>query len=57
MIYARKHIGMRNVHARLKMLYGEQAGVQFRAREGGGAVVTLRIPYTGPEDEEGEAET
>lgn len=56
-IYARKHIGMRNVHARLKMLYGEQAGVQFRAREGGGAVVTLRIPYTGPEDEEGEAET
>ncbi|MDO5424905.1 MAG: histidine kinase [Eubacteriales bacterium] len=44
-IFAEKHIGMRNVHARLRMLYGEEAGVAFRAREGGGAVVELRIPF------------
>ncbi|MDY3918266.1 MAG: histidine kinase [Candidatus Limivivens sp.] len=51
-IFAEKHIGMRNVHARLRMLYGEEAGVCFRAREGGGAAVTLKIPCTDEADTE-----
>lgn len=49
-ISATHNIGMRNVHARLQILYRKKAGVRFSAREGGGAVVRLAIPDTKPED-------
>lgn len=39
-----KHIGMRNVHARLKYLYGEDYGIQVNSVEGEGTTVTMAIP-------------
>ena len=48
-ISATHNIGMRNVHARLQILYKKAAGVRFSARSGGGAVVCLTIPDTEPE--------
>ena len=36
--------GLRNVAARLRSLYGDDASVEMAARPGGGACVTVRIP-------------
>jgi two-component system LytT family sensor kinase len=37
--------GLTNVAARLRTLYGDRSSVKLEPREGGGASVTLRIPY------------
>lgn len=37
-------IGIRNVHQRLKLMYGENAGVSIRSKIGIGTVVTISVP-------------
>ncbi|WP_018887249.1 cache domain-containing sensor histidine kinase [Paenibacillus massiliensis] len=37
-------IGMRNVHHRLRLMYGEAYGLQVQAREGEGTIVRFLIP-------------
>ena len=37
--------GLKNVAARLRTLYGDHSSIKLEPREGGGATVTLRIPY------------
>jgi sensor histidine kinase YesM len=37
-------VGLANISDRLRTLYGERASVNLEAREGGGAVATVRIP-------------
>lgn len=38
-------VGLGNTRARLRELYGERAALDFRAREGGGALVEIIIPW------------
>jgi two-component system sensor histidine kinase YesM len=38
-------IGMRNVHERLTLLYGEPYGVQIQSRAGEGTTVRIELPY------------
>ena len=40
------HIGLHNVHTRLRYLYGAEYGIEFHPRTEGGARVILRIPFT-----------
>lgn len=40
----RSRIGLRNVHQRLVMCYGEQAGLQIWSEHGKGTVITFNIP-------------
>ncbi|GEM_PF-262817 len=40
------HIGVRNVNQRLKLLLGNQAGVEVVSRPGGGTTVILWLPLT-----------
>lgn len=40
----RKHIGISNVRDRIRYLYGEGFGMDIRVKEGGGTIVTLRMP-------------
>ncbi|MBU6333636.1 MAG: histidine kinase [Chloroflexi bacterium] len=42
----RRH-GMRNVHRRLRMLFGDAAGLSVHAAPGGGLVVALHLPAAG----------
>lgn len=37
-------IGLENVEKRIRLIYGEDYGVEIHNREGGGAAVTMRIP-------------
>ena len=37
-------VGLANIADRLRTLYRDQASVTLEAREGGGAVATVRIP-------------
>lgn len=39
------HIGLYNVHRRLVLLYGEEAGIHINSTQGQGTCVTLTIPY------------
>jgi len=39
-----QHLGIWNILRRYKMLYGDAGGIEFRNAEGGGAVVTIRLP-------------
>jgi two-component system sensor histidine kinase YesM len=43
---AHTNIGVRNVHRRIKLYYGDQYGVVIESREGVGTQVTLRMPAT-----------
>lgn len=36
-------IGLRNVHQRLRMIYGEGSGLEIQSEEGKGTVVSLQI--------------
>lgn len=48
------HIGILNVHERLRLMYGEQYGVEIES-SGSGTEITLRFPYQeGPEGLEGD---
>ena len=38
------HVGIRNVNQRMKILFGENYGIQLRPREEGGLVVILCFP-------------
>jgi len=38
-------VGLANTRARLEALYGERAGLEIANAPGGGAVVTIRLPY------------
>ncbi|HUI69928.1 MAG TPA: sensor histidine kinase, partial [Spirochaetia bacterium] len=42
-------IGLGNIHARIKLLFGDQYGVQVRSVPGAGSTVALRVPSTCPE--------
>ncbi|MEG1804844.1 MAG: histidine kinase [Clostridia bacterium] len=39
------HLGMYNVSRRIKLLYGDDYGVQIKSREGFGTTVIVTIPY------------
>ena len=41
-------VGLGNTRARLRELYGEHGTLDFRAREGGGALVEIQIPWHAP---------
>jgi two-component sensor histidine kinase len=41
-------VGLGNTRARLRELYGERGTLDFRAREGGGALVEIQIPWHAP---------
>ncbi|MFW5776275.1 MAG: sensor histidine kinase [Spirochaetota bacterium] len=45
-----RHIGLRNVNQRVKLMFGERYGVRVRARSAGGTVVEVEIPGTNEED-------
>jgi sensor histidine kinase YesM len=47
------HIGLRNVHARLKYLYGDEYGIRISSVEGEGTTITLMIPLQDTNDNEG----
>jgi len=40
-----EHIGIKNVHDRIRYYYGEQYGITLQSQPGSGTTVTLRIPY------------
>ena len=42
-------IGMKNVHQRLKLKYGDEYGLQVESEEGKGTTITLIIPLGGDE--------
>ena len=44
--------GLSNIQSRLRLLYGEQYGLQIQRREEGGTAVTVRIPKGGSEHAE-----
>ena len=48
-----QHIGIRNTLARLEILFGGRASVQFRNAPEGGAQITLRIPAMRASEEGG----
>jgi hypothetical protein len=41
----REGVGLRNTRARLAQLYGDAQGLEIGDAEGGGALVTLRLPF------------
>ncbi len=41
----RESIGLRNVHNRLKLYFGEPYGIRIESKEGSGTTVTVRMPY------------
>lgn len=42
-------IGVRNVHQRIRLYYGEAYGLQIESEAGKGTHIRFRIPYRGPE--------
>ena len=38
------NIGLKNVYVRLKLYYGQQASLQLQNQDGGGFIVTMRLP-------------
>lgn len=46
-----KHIGIRNLRARLRLLYGEQAELQFGNNPEGGAFCRLLLPLEAPAED------
>jgi two-component system sensor histidine kinase YesM len=49
----RESIGLKNVHNRLKLYFGEPYGIRIESLEGEGTTVTVRMPYR--RDEDGDA--
>jgi len=49
---ADSNIGLRNVHTRLKYLYGDEYGIQVNSIEGEGTTVTMMIPLDAIDIEE-----
>jgi len=47
-------VGLVNTRARLAALYGDRATLEIANAAGGGAVVTIRLPYHEAEDDAGE---
>jgi len=45
------HIGLQNVHRRIRHLFGERYGLQVDSREGAGTAVRIVLPYADPEKE------
>ena len=43
-------VGLKNIHQRLKLNYGDAYGIEVSSRPGEGTIVTLRLPARG-EDE------
>jgi len=43
-VFARKHIGIRNVNQRIKLLFGEQYGLSINSQYGEGTEVSIYIP-------------
>jgi two-component system sensor histidine kinase YesM len=41
-------IGLRNVHRRIQLYYGESYGLSIKSQPGRGTEVTVRIPFGGP---------
>ena len=39
------HIGIRNAVKRMRLLYGERAGIEFRTKEGQGTLVEIHMPF------------
>ncbi|MBO5303018.1 MAG: histidine kinase [Lachnospiraceae bacterium] len=46
----KKSIGIHNIHMRMKMLYGEEYGIEIVSHEGEGTCVKLRIPQKAQEN-------
>ena len=42
-----QHIGLRNMHRRLQLLYGESYGLEVESAKDVGTTVTMRLPYSG----------
>ena len=42
----REHVGLRNTRERVERLYGDSARFELANAPGGGAIATLRLPYT-----------
>ncbi len=47
-------VGLKNVHRRLRLLFGDRYGVTIKSRLGTGTVVSARLPYISGEDIGGE---
>jgi two-component system sensor histidine kinase YesM len=43
--------GLRNVHQRIRLHYGEEYGLELKSEKGGGMTVTVRLPRPGEEAE------
>ena len=39
--------GVKNVHARLQLMFGEAYGLSYESKEGEGTCVTIRFPKAG----------
>ena len=39
-----RHIGLRNIHSRIRALYGQGYGIQVSSKSGSGCVVTIMMP-------------
>ena len=48
------HIGMRNIHQRIQLLFGTEFGLRIESREGEGTTVFISLPYMGRNLIEGE---
>ncbi|MBV9081364.1 MAG: sensor histidine kinase, partial [Acidobacteriaceae bacterium] len=47
-------VGLANTRARLAALYGDRASLEAGNAAGGGALVTIRLPYHGAENDDRE---
>jgi len=41
-----EHIGLKNVHERIRYCFGEQYGIEVQSEAGSGTTVEIRIPYS-----------
>lgn len=46
----RSSVGVRNVHERIRLYFGEPFGLSFSHRPGGGTIVEVHLPAVAPED-------
>lgn len=43
---SKKNVGLRNIHNRLRLLFGEQYGMKIYSSEGSGTLVVITVPYS-----------
>ena len=43
-----EHVGLRNVDARLRQVYGDELGLVVETNVGAGTLVRMRVPKSGP---------